>query len=379
MQPALSTPNDGAITGDSRVVGIVDTYTSQPGCSGALVAPRIVFTAAHCVSRRLKIDPQGGPYGESMSNTWGKPIISGRIPDELVDIFVTFPGVVIPPKGTDQKVKAIAQFVSDRYKDSCQIKTCHPSLYDFAVLVLEKEIPTKIQRIATAAEIKEWVTSQQIVSGMGYGIEKYQDFLDALSGKGFPGVPRVFYSKIRSLDNYIWQGTELNDPYIPYMTLQTTFINQSAPGPGSMSGGPLYFELNGESIYIGALSAGQGTWVGTPPDDPIWNDTFWNKNAGAEYYTAQAFPDLIESAYKFLNKIEAEETEAKAKADAEAKAKADAEAKAKADAEAKAKADAEAKIANPVKKKVTIICIKNKSIKKVISIKPKCPSGYRQR
>ena len=50
--------------------------------------------------------------------------------------------------------------------------------------------------------------------------------------------------------------------------------------------------------------------------------------------------------------------------------------KAKAEAEAKAKAEAEAKVA---KKKATITCVKGKKVKKVMAVKPKCPSGYKKR
>ncbi|MEN9517411.1 MAG: hypothetical protein RLZZ159_1277 [Actinomycetota bacterium] len=67
---------------------------------------------------------------------------------------------------------------------------------------------------------------------------------------------------------------------------------------------------------------------------------------------------------------------AKAEAEAEAKAKAEAEAKAKAEAEAKAKVDAEAAAA---KKRITIRCVKGKTVKKVTAVNPKCPSGYKKK
>lgn len=72
------------------------------------------------------------------------------------------------------------------------------------------------------------------------------------------------------------------------------------------------------------------------------------------------------------------EAEAKAKAEAEAKAKADAEALAKAEAEAKSKAEAEAK-AKAESKKITISCVKGKTVKKITAVKPKCPKGFKKK
>jgi flagellar biosynthesis GTPase FlhF len=67
--------------------------------------------------------------------------------------------------------------------------------------------------------------------------------------------------------------------------------------------------------------------------------------------------------------------EAEAKAAAELKAKQEAEAKAAAELKAKQEAEAAAKAA--AAKKITITCVKGKTIKKVTAIKPKCPKGFK--
>lgn len=113
-------------------------------------------------------------------------------------------------------------------------------------------------------------------------------------------------------------------------------------------------------------------------------------------------PRYVSAAEKAANeaaakaKSEAEEkaaAEAKAKAEAKAAAdKAAAEAKAalekaaeeariKAELEAKAKAEAEAKAAAQAKSKTlkTITCVKGKVVKKVTSVNPKCPKGFKRR
>ena len=68
---------------------------------------------------------------------------------------------------------------------------------------------------------------------------------------------------------------------------------------------------------------------------------------------------------------------AEAKALAELKAKQEAEAKAL--AELKAKQEAEAKTKAALSKKITITCVKGKTIKKVTAVNPKCPSGYKKK
>jgi hypothetical protein len=111
---------------------------------------------------------------------------------------------------------------------------------------------------------------------------------------------------------------------------------------------------------------------------------------------AKAAADLLAKAEAEAKaKLEAiAKAEAEAKAKLEAIAKAEAEALAKLEAEAKAKLEALAKLEAEVKaksdakalaaklaasKKITIICIKGKTIKKVTGIKPKCPSGFKKK
>jgi hypothetical protein len=53
------------------------------------------------------------------------------------------------------------------------------------------------------------------------------------------------------------------------------------------------------------------------------------------------------------------------------------EAELKAAAELKANQEAAAKAA--LVKKVTITCVKGKTVKKVTAVKPKCPAGYKKK
>lgn len=88
---------------------------------------------------------------------------------------------------------------------------------------------------------------------------------------------------------------------------------------------------------------------------------------------------LITEAKTFQEATIKETAELKAKQEAEAKAAAELQAKqeaeAKAASELKAKQEADAKAA--AMKKTTITCVKGKLTKKVTSVKPKCPAGYK--
>jgi membrane protein involved in colicin uptake len=110
----------------------------------------------------------------------------------------------------------------------------------------------------------------------------------------------------------------------------------------------------------------------------------------ANFPSPNKFLDLIKSAETFVEEqkksqlVKAEEArlaaELKAKQEVEAKAadlKAQQEAEAKAAADLKAKQETEAKVA--ALKKTTISCVKGKLTKKVTSVKPKCPAGFKKK
>ena len=380
-------------TGDDRVVAIIHwSENAQRGCSGALIAPRVVFTAAHCLSRK----PTDGKY-PSYNTELPK---SGVLTETDAPIWVSSPGIVIPIGGTLNKVKAIAQYVSPLYQDSgCDDgdkAKCHGSRYDFGILILEKTLGTKTFKFATTDEISDLYLAGSTVLSIGYGLTSYAES----QGEARNENPNKASAVIRK--SYIWQGgDELVKPFPKNMIVQTRMPIDTYLGGGD-SGSPLWFEKDGQWIYIGALSGAQGPTPASSPSDPLWKDTFWGTNGtggpGGQYSAAQAFPEVIQVANKFLadqiileGKAAAElkaKQEAEAKAAAELKAKQEAEAKA---AELKAKQEAEAMAAADLKakqeadakatvlKKTTITCLKGKLVKKVTAVKPVCPKGYKKK
>ena len=128
-------------------------------------------------------------------------------------------------------------------------------------------------------------------------------------------------------------------------------------------------------VRIAALNwYGQSAWVSSGPI--ISYEVAQAKAASEKAAADKAAADKAAADKAAADKAAAE---LKAKQEAEAKAKAEAEAKAKAEAEAKAKAEAKASAKAAATKKITITCVKGKTIKKVTAVKPKCPKGYKKK
>lgn len=386
LHPVQAIQGGNDATGDERVVAITNLQ-GQRGCSGALVSPRIVYTAAHCLYRAR--DASGSTYGVEIPN--------GSLPSNS-NLYVTSPGTKAGASG-GKRARVIAQFSDPKYQDSNtpivgfpEVKF-HFSLWDFGVLILEVPLSTKSIRIATLAEIEQAIHRSSEATVIGYGCKSYeeQDYSDARPTKSSALIRNeIFYQ-----DQKKWMA-----PYPTRLTLNTKLPVGVFMGGGD-SGSPLFIRVDDEQLYVGALSAGEGPNACSAPDNTIWKDPFWSVNASGSYYTAQAFPGVIARAEEYLVEVERRELEVKSrndvelaiarlaqeqlKAKQEAEAKAAAELRAKQEAEEKAAAELKARqeaeaaaLAAAAKKKVTITCVKGKLTKKVTAVKPKCPKGYKK-
>jgi hypothetical protein len=379
--------------GDPRVVAIIHWHENgQAGCTGALIAPRIVMTAAHCLAR----NPIDGKY-PSYKTALPK---SGLLDLNEAPVWVSAPGVIVAPGniGAKQKARGIAQFPSTLYRDGGAINgdpsKLYGPMYDFGIIILDKPLSTKTYRIATLEELRDLVKFNKTITQIGYGLTSYEE---AMGKAQRDGIPRKIETTVRS-DLILGNNKELYTVWPELMLLQAKY-KKGEYTCGADSGIPAWFEKNGEWIYIGASGAGMGAECSSAPDDPLWTDQFWSVNAGNQFDTAQAYPEVIEAANKFLADqiiIEAkaaaelkakQELEvriaAELKAKQEAEAKAAAELKAKQETEAKAAADLKAKKESESKaallKKTTVTCVKGKLVKKVTGVKPVCPKGYKKK
>lgn len=353
--------------GDPRVVAIIHWYeNNQAGCTGALIAPRIVMTSAHCLAR----NPIDGKYPSSKTALPKSGLLSATD----APVWVSAPGVVVAPGniGTKEKARGIAQFPSPLYRDGGAIggdpSKLYGPMYDFGIIILDKPLSTKTYRIATLEELRDLVKFNKTVTEIGYGLTSYEE---AIGKAQRDGIPRKIETTVRS-DLILGNNKELYTVWPELMLLQTRY-KKGEYTCGGDSGLPAWFEKNGEWIYIGAGGSGMGPECSSAPDDPLWTDQFWSINSGDQFDTAQAYPEVIEAANQFL----AKQIENELKAAEELKARQEAEAKAVAELKAKQEAEAKAKI--EATKKTSITCIKGKLVKKVTAVNPKCPAGYKKK
>ncbi len=330
---AHSIYNGVEATGDKRTVLITGDLRSTSGCTGALIEPRVVFTAGHCQNLANWVFPPGLKIG-------------------------------IGTNSEALGIKVSKKFVASSYSASCCERG---ALNDFMILILERDLAAVDKMLfASEEEIKSLITQGLEVQQIGYG-GQYLAPNNPIPNPNFPSMMKsIMRPKVFLQGNLEERELVAKFPY-RYVQVQNSKERNTCPGD---SGGPLFYERDGELRYIGALSGVTGATCIHGLNDPLRANVYWDDKAVSGYYTAVSFTDDIAAAQSFLEgqlKVE--------KAAAELKAKQEAEAKAKAAAELKAKQEAEAKVL--ATKKTTLTCFKGKLIKKVTAVKPKCPSGYK--
>jgi secreted trypsin-like serine protease len=212
--PANAIYGGTSAAGNPIVVGLLASQNAtSAGCSGALVAPRVVMTASHCLTR-----PAEGIW-ISTPGTDLRDITTLRIQGDKLFIPVTFS------------------------------MTSFPYQNDFGIIVLKSPFPNaQTLEIAKLEKVKEWMSEESSVTHLGYGCTQLVDAPPCGATSPTPNqLTTVFSKEIPAQFSALIPGT-----------FSVTKISVDKTICGGDSGSPILKEVSGRTIYVGSQSASNG-------------------------------------------------------------------------------------------------------------------------
>ena len=340
-------------TGDPNAVWMM-------GSSGFLYSDRIVFTAAHV------IDVLGDNF--------------------VKEAYLFAPGV---KSGPDQK-KYLVQKVLKATTYRARVGTDNTRIDDFAIIILRESMPMRnIVQVASPADMESFVRERAVVEMVGYGFQNEAMRTDLQARNTM--TPHKMTSVLVSGDDlrkYLaaypgWH--QPNQTILDFGIPNNDKIGSVCDGD---SGAGFFVQKGNVRYYIGAVGGSQagisncnGSFNKFAPNggmsgvNPTYKHLALIKEA-EDFVANEKKLEAIQEAARVAAELKAkQEADERVRVEAELKAKLEAEAKAAAELKAKQEADAKA----AALKKTTITCVKGKLTKKVTSVKPKCPAGYKKK
>lgn len=322
ISPVFAIYNGIDAVGTPNVVTVIKEYSDgkrYASCSGALVAPRVVVTAAHCVTedetgllaKNVWVAPAGASW--KIVTVDGK---SGRILETANDSAEN--------RAIYEQYKAASIKVTSTYYSSSDIVEDN----DVAFIVLEKALPLNSNiAIASDEETESFIANKSLARVYGYGLTVFEGDMSL--------KPKT------ATMNFDFKSTTVKN---------SVFLKSASSGacPGD-SGGPVIVSTPTKLYLVGVITGGTFSKVGPECNLKI-SGNYYTLITLITKYANLAFASAVEASNKSDSALLLSDNDLKNAKDSLIKA----EVTAKAALESQLKSEAESKLALSAKEKAEI-------------------------